>query len=97
MQATSSDGIQWPSAPEAYTGLVTTDAVCATSWDAKVWMFFAYVVNDSQKVIPGKLLYPEGAVLYPNRAFAHAQWPLPEVDDSDHYPYAVDYAWPVQG
>lgn len=69
----------------------TNDEVCPVTWGDKTLLFFSKPVWNTRKELPGKLSYPDDAVLYPERAFTHGYWP-PDiaVDLSDHYPYQVD-------
>lgn len=54
-------------------------------------MFLSHPVWNTRKELPGKLSYPDDAVRYPERAFAHCEWdPDVDLDLSDHYPYLVE-------
>jgi endonuclease/exonuclease/phosphatase family metal-dependent hydrolase len=73
------------------THQATNDEVCAVSWGDQTLVFFSHPVYNTRKVVPGKISYPDDAVLYPERAFAHSVWePDMMLDASDHYPYQVD-------
>jgi endonuclease/exonuclease/phosphatase family metal-dependent hydrolase len=101
---TTGEGIMYRTSGNGWTkeegvGVDTTDQVTPVVWKHKVMLFFPYVVNDSWKGLPEgswtslveKVLHPEGALMYPSRAFAHCYWPIPvTLDASDHYPYMVD-------
>jgi endonuclease/exonuclease/phosphatase family metal-dependent hydrolase len=76
---------------EEFTYHATNDEVCPITWGDKTLLFFSRPVWNTRKVVPGKISYPEDAVQYPERAFAHGYWPSDvELDASDHYPYQVD-------
>ena len=76
---------------EEFTYHATNDEVCPITWGDKTLLFFSRPVWNTRKVVPGKVSYPEDAVQYPERAFAHGYWPSDvELDASDHYPYQVE-------
>lgn len=73
------------------THQATNDEACAVSWGEKALIFFSQPVWNTRKVFPGKISYPDDAVRYPERAFAHSEWdPDVDLDLSDHYPYVIE-------